>query len=142
MNIQKVFTKITKTDTCWIWEGGKHPLGYGSLRFEGKSQYAHRVVYEALKGSIDEGMSLDHLCRNPSCVNPKHLEPVTHKENVLRGVGPTAKNAVKTHCQHGHEFTEENTRVTVVGGRLCRTCDKAYKENGIKNSLKLIELQD
>lgn len=129
MKIKEAMSKILKTDTCWIWQGAKDTHGYGSLNFGKKTQIAHRVVYEALSGKIPKGMSLDHLCRNPICVNPDHLEPVTHKENVLRGVGPTAINAQKTHCKRGHEFTKDNTRITVVGGRLCRACDKIYKLN-------------
>lgn len=124
----KINTPQVSTNDCWLWARAKHPLGYGNMRISGKTQYAHRVVYEALVGEIPAGYSLDHLCRASACVNPDHLEPVTHKENVLRGVGPTAENSQKTHCQHGHEFTNENTRITVAGGRLCRTCDKIYKE--------------
>lgn len=133
MNIKTLMAKIKKTSSCWEWQGAKHPLGYGNMRVGKKTQWAHRVVYENLVGPIEEGMSLDHLCRNPSCVNPEHLEPVTHKENVLRGVGPTAINAAKTHCKRGHEFTKTNTRITVANGRLCRACDKAYKFKWQKN---------
>ena len=125
--IKKILTRVDKTATCWIWTGGKHKLGYGTLKVGKKTEYAHRVIFEALNNKIPNGMSLDHLCRNPSCVNPDHLEVVTHKENVLRGIGPTAINAKKTHCKRGHELAGENLRITIVGGRLCRTCFKISK---------------
>lgn len=70
---------------CWIWDGNKDRLGYTGKRFDGKQTGAHRWVYTQLVGPIPDGMSLDHLCRNPSCVNPAHLEPVTHTENIRRG---------------------------------------------------------
>jgi hypothetical protein len=86
-------------------------------------QYAHRAVYEMEVGPIADGLEIDHLCRNRGCVNPAHLEPVTHKENVLRGATVPGLNAVKTHCLRGHEFDEENTRhIARNGRRVCRAC--------------------
>ena len=93
---------VVKTETCWIWQG-KKDYGYGRVGMNGTHHRAHRLIYEALKGPIPEGLQLDHLCRNRSCVNPNHLEPVTGAQNCRRGIGS------KTHCKHGHEFTEENT---------------------------------
>lgn len=80
--------RVKKTDGCWIWQGPDNGQGYGTLRLPGvrKKSYAHRVSYEMLVGPIPEGLYLDHLCRNPPCVNPDHLEPVTHAENVRRGL--------------------------------------------------------
>ncbi|MDP9224875.1 MAG: HNH endonuclease [Actinomycetota bacterium] len=83
---------------------------------------AHRVAYELLVGPIPEGLTLDHLCRNTSCVNPQHLEPVTVRENVLRGMGWGAKNKRKTHCHRGHPFDAKNTLRIPGGTRKCRTC--------------------
>ena len=123
--LDDLFTAIQKTDDCWIWLDVKDKLGYGRA---GKRGYAHKVVYDALISGVPEGFELDHTCRNPSCVNPGHLEPVSHKENVHRGAGPTAINAKKTHCKRGHELTNENVRITVAGGRLCLTCYKAYQQ--------------
>lgn len=108
-----------KPDGCWNWPGTLRTDGYGL--FAGK--LAHRVVYEALVGPIPEGLELDHLCRNHSCVNPWDLEPVTHEENIRRGESPWAQKARQTHCKYGHEFTPENTyRRGDTGSRMCRKC--------------------
>jgi hypothetical protein len=84
---------------------------------------AHRASYEAFIGPIPDGMTIDHLCRNRKCVNPSHLEAVPMRVNVLRGVGVTAKNAVKTHCVNGHEFNDQNT-YSDSKGRSCRACKR------------------
>lgn len=72
---------------CWEWQRAKDPSGYGRMRSDGSTRLAHRVFYERANGPIPEGLPLDHLCRNPSCVNPDHLEPVTPAVNIQRGVG-------------------------------------------------------
>jgi hypothetical protein len=82
----------------------------------------HRWVYEQLVGPIPAGLVLDHLCRNPACVRPMHLEPVTQQENILRGQGLAAANAVKTECSRGHPYTEANTYRRPDGYRDCREC--------------------
>jgi hypothetical protein len=112
-----------RTDGCWIWLGSNNGQGYGTISIGGKRKMAHRAVYEDRVGEIPEGLHLDHLCRNPPCVNPDHLEPVSSWENVKRGnSSPPVENAAKTHCVHGHEFTPENTYVRPNGSRSCRTC--------------------
>jgi hypothetical protein len=120
---------IQADNGCWEWTGAKIPNGYGSIRSKTGQLLAHRVAYEIFVGPIPDGMSIDHLCRNRACVSAEHLEPVTTRENVLRGVGLTARNAVKTHCLRGHEFTPENTYWTKNPsgpGRECRTCKAQF----------------
>lgn len=124
----RLWEKVEKTETCWLWTAKKHPRGYGHIwsgGSHGRTLQAHRVAYELLKGPIPEGLTLDHLCRNTSCVNPDHLEPVTMSVNLLRGDGLPAKNARKTHCHRGHEFTAKNTYTRPNGQRQCRICKRA-----------------
>lgn len=106
---------------CWLWCGYCHH-GYGIISFNGKPRKAHRVAYCEWIGPIPADLTLDHLCRTRNCVNPFHLEPVTQRENVLRGDSPVAKHAKKTHCSKGHPYDLENTYITRNGGRLCREC--------------------
>lgn len=86
---------------CRLWQHIK-ANGYGRFYLQGRTRLAHRVAFEWANGPIPEGFSLDHLCRNRACVEPSHLEIVTNRENILRGVGITAENARKTHCVRGH----------------------------------------
>ena len=106
---------------CWQWKGGTTGRGYGSFWDGARYTGAHRIAYSFAKGPIPEGLQIDHLCRNKLCVNPAHLEAVTQKVNVLRGIGITAQNAKKTHCVNGHEFTKKNT-MQWSGGRACKAC--------------------
>ena len=110
---------------CWRWTGDNKNGGYGMFAFDGRKQFAHRVAYKVLQGPIGDGLVIDHLCRVPCCVNPSHLEVVTHKVNILRGVGVTALNAVKTHCPKGHEYSIENTG-HYNGWRYCILCQRAH----------------
>lgn len=106
---------------CWVWTAKIVRSGYGSF-WNGVSQVgAHRFGYESLVGPVPEGLELDHLCRVRACVNPSHLEPVTHQENVIRGVSPAAIGATRTHCPQGHEYSPENTNVR-RRRRECRIC--------------------
>lgn len=113
---------------CWLWIGNRMRNGYGTTNVRvsrGKHavQLAHRIVWEAHRGAVPDGLQLDHLCRVRSCVNPWHLEPVTRKENILRGVSPTAANARKTHCPLGHAYTPDNMYLRGDRpGRMCRQC--------------------
>lgn len=121
-------------DACWIWLAGTIKSGklrYGQINIEHRCVLAHRFAYELLIGPIPKGLTLDHLCRNTLCVNPKHSEPVTRRVNTLRGNGALALNARKTHCNKGHPFDNTNTyaqkRRGKVIGRGCRECAKAAR---------------
>lgn len=105
---------------CWLWEAGLNPKGYGWFR----GRLAHRVLYELVRGPIPKDLVLDHLCRLHCCVNPDHLEAVTHKVNIMRGEGIAPKRAAQTHCIHGHPFDTKNTyyRKDKPQLRQCREC--------------------
>ena len=131
---ERFWSKVDKTDSCWIWVGGRMSAGYGTFTSFGRNILPHRYSYKLFKGDIPEGKQIDHLCRNTICVNPNHLEAVTQKENLLRGVGICAQNSRKTHCIHGHEFTKENTRFITLG----RQCKECCKNNDLKRRKKLL----
>ena len=107
---------------CTVWTGPQNGNGYGVLNWKRKRIGAHRVAFQLSGQSIPDGMQLDHLCRVRCCVNPAHLEAVTGKENSLRGIGPTAKNAKKIFCKHGHEFVKANIMPSSRPERNCRMC--------------------
>jgi hypothetical protein len=123
---------------CWEWTACGDERGYGKLGTDGGFVRPYRYAIELLVGPIPDGLEPDHLCRNPACTKavadkrgPAHLELVTHHENLLRGNGPSGRNARKTHCPQGHEYTPENTLLeTKRGGRLgrrCRECTRALE---------------
>jgi hypothetical protein len=121
---QRFWAKVNKTDTCWLWTASTI-RGYGQIGAGGqfgKTLYAHRVAYEMLVGPIPEGLYLDHLCRVTRCVNPKHLEPVTNRENILRGESSMAKKARQTECLRGHPLSGANLYTYSNGHRRCRIC--------------------
>lgn len=116
--------KTISTDDCWLWAGSTNHYGYGRFIQDRKSLQAHRVMYEVLVGEIPKGLVIDHLCRVLLCVNPEHLEPVTDKVNVLRGIGITAQQARQTHCKRNHKLSGDNIRADKGHDRICIKCEK------------------
>ncbi|MFJ6440245.1 hypothetical protein [Streptomyces sp. NPDC091649] len=141
--LKRLLDKTTPgPDGCVIWTGAITANGYGRIRAGGRAEgalYPHRAAYALLVAPIADGLLLDHLCHTAStsceggnaclhrrCINPAHLEPVTNRENILRSrFAPTAVNARKTECLHGHPFDEANTDRDRNGSRHCRTCRRA-----------------
>jgi hypothetical protein len=123
----------SQPNDCWRWTGEKSQTGYGRHVISRRGYYAHRVAWELQNGPVPRGLVLDHLCGNTLCVNARHLEPVTQRENVLRGRSPVAKHATATHCAQGHEYTTENTRVR-RGRRECRVCIKTWDATSWKRA--------
>lgn len=125
---ERFWSKVNKTETCWLWTACKMVGGYGQFRLERAMVLAHRFAYELLVGPIPKELELDHLCRVRHCVNPSHLEPVTRQINVLRGEAPPARQFRQTHCKRGHLFDEENTyrQPSSPRKRTCRECRRVY----------------
>ena len=115
---------------CWLWTASDDGKGYGQFggtpRPNGRAdgmRKAYKVGYEIYVGPVPEGLELDHKCRTKMCVNPDHLEPVTHGVNIDRGVWQPAINKKKTHCDRGHPYTEDNFKI-YKGSRKCMECNK------------------
>jgi hypothetical protein len=131
----RILSKFLIGDDCWPWMAGKNSKGYGYVYFDGTMVRAHILIYEVLKGKIPGNLELDHTCRNRSCVNPDHVELVTTKVNILRGVSPAAANARKTVCAQGHRLDEKNAYRRPDGGRNCRRCAADWQK-GFRRRIK------
>ena len=116
---------------CWIWLGAKSH-GYGAARHNGKNCSAHRVMYEELVGPIPNGLEINHLCRVKNCVNPEHLEPVTHRENCLRIL-----RTIKEFCINGHK--RWGTRKDGRSGYPIRYCLECHRLRSVKRNAKAKE---
>lgn len=116
-----LWSRIEKTESCWNWKGGISVYGYGQFMMNKKNYRVHKLIYELLKGKVPDGLELDHLCRVRHCVNPEHLEAVTHDENVKRGNDGLFQK-LKTHCPQGHSYSGDNLYLDKKGYRRCRQC--------------------
>jgi hypothetical protein len=114
--------KGSEPDDCWTWTGSRTANGYGHLYVAGRMEYIHRLSFAWHVAPIPDDHEVDHLCRSRGCANWLHLEAVTHRENLLRGMTVTARNAAVTSCPAGHPYDLANTYVDPSGGRRCRRC--------------------
>jgi hypothetical protein len=122
----KFWSRVDTEGDCLTWQGYRNSLGYGATTVPGVgTRGAHRVAYLIVVGEIPDGLVLDHLCRNPPCVNPQHLEPVTSKENTLRGILIPRQ----TMCRRGlHEYSGDNIRESRYKGHIRRSCKLCQAE--------------
>jgi hypothetical protein len=135
--ITRFWRKVEKTSTCWNWTGYKWWTGYGMFIVYSEAGHANEIretahvfSYQLVHGPVPDGLEVDHLCRNRGCVNPDHLEAVTHKENMLRSLSaPPAINARKTQCPNGHAYSGTNLFVNAKGHRHCRSCHAEQERN-------------
>jgi hypothetical protein len=139
----RFWSRVEKTDSCWLWRGTVNSNGYGVLRVDcvsgskGRLIFTHRYAYEQIKGAIPDGLFLDHLCRVRHCCNPNHLEAVTAQINTDRGL-----RAKRERCIHGHEMSGDNVYLRPdTGGRQCLACknnnwDQWYEKNKEKISAR------
>ena len=125
---ERLMARVYRTDSCWLWLGPVDDEGYARMRVPGfpTKLAAHRISYEVFVGRIPDGLTIDHLCRNPSCMNPKHLEPVPMVVNIKRGYGIGMRNAAKTACAKGHPYVPGSFIEEQIGhgkvGRRCVIC--------------------
>ena len=136
--VVRFWAKVNKTENCWIWTASTNGQGYGCFRIDGKTRRAHGIAWALANGPVSVGLELDHLCRNPSCVRPSHLEPVTHKVNMLRGKNVATENIKKKVSKCGEPFDHINK----YGHRACHNCLRIKDRRRYKlNSEKILERQ-
>ena len=130
--LDKFMSFVEVDNGCWLWRGVKNPQGYGMFSMNSTKVCAHRVSYSLFTAEIPSGLVVDHTCHNKdnacsgghscvhrSCVNPKHLEAITQRENLWRS---SLFDGAKAHCKHGHLFSLANTMYENGRNRRCKTC--------------------
>jgi len=114
---------------CWIWTGTDNGNDYPTSNVGSKQVYVYKEMYEYLKGPIPYGKEPDHICRIRKCINPAHIEPVTHRENMKRGKTIIARQIQSKTCPNGHPYSGVNNR----GDRICHPCyaevARAYRQH-------------
>jgi hypothetical protein len=115
---ERITERIDDSGECWLWQGHTSADGYAFFSVNGRNTAVHRVSYEAFVAPMPDGLEIDHLCRVRSCVNPSHLEAVTHRVNMQRRVYTPE---LRAQCRNGHLYDEQNT-LTNSGRRRCRAC--------------------
>ncbi len=137
--LEQFMQRVEVGPGCWNWKGYKNRKGYGRIRWSGRDLPAHRLSYEFHVGAVPSGLTLDHLCRNTGCVNPRHLEPTTMKANILRGNGWAARNARKETCRYGHPLVvvawERSRRQCLV----CRDIRDSLRDYGLEKRRRALK---
>lgn len=124
-SLRKMWPHVKIPDGCWEWTGAIHPKGYpvtistdNSRNSNGRVYLPHRLMAHWFKHDIPDGLEIDHLCKNKRCVNPDHLEAVTHRENIHRALK-------RPYCYRGHPQIPENRYSYSDGKERCRPCISA-----------------
>jgi hypothetical protein len=121
--------RVNRRSGCWLWTRSIRQNGYSQFRYSrAKNGYGHVFAYEHFVGPVPDGAVLHHTCRNRHCVNPEHIVAVSPRENVMADDTPARRNAEKTHCKRGHELFGENLRITPTGKRICRACQRLWRD--------------
>jgi hypothetical protein len=140
---ERFWAKVQKSDGCWLWAGAKMPNGYGEFGVgDHRYQYAHRFSYALAKGAVPAGLDVDHLCRNRLCVNPAHLEAVTRRENVIRGLHPKMVAHRENRCCAGHALTPDNVGLRKQNGKTYRKCKRCHREREASRRLAKKEVRN
>ncbi|NWA62995.1 HNH endonuclease [Pantoea sp. B9002] len=128
---ERLLSKVAKNPNsgCWEFTGSLYKNGYGQIWNGARAEQAHRVAYRFYVAEIPADKEIDHLCKNRRCVNPKHLDIVTHQENIARSNTVMGENARKTHCMRGHPLEGENLIITKQKTRQCRICSNMRARN-------------
>lgn len=119
---------IMLPNNCHGWTASRAGHGYPYISFNGKRQLVHRITHEQMFGPIPEGKEAHHECENKGCINPLHIRPVSHSENIkLSNPWKSSWLRKKTHCPEGHEYNQSNTYLW-RGYRHCRSCRKTRQQ--------------
>lgn len=152
---ERFWSKVIKTEKCWNWNAGVDRSGYGVIRYLGKNKKAHRISYLIEYGNFDESLRVLHKCDNPRCVRPSHLFLGSQSDNMTdmvnkgrHGAGKqdvpsfedfskiAPKRKISSHCQKGHEYSKENTRIKKVENRFVRVCRTCQRDSAKKDVIR------